>query len=373
MVNSKSTGQTLYQQIYESIKSSILDNTLKSGDKLPNGQSIAEQFHVSQITVTRAMKELEQDGYVKRIRKAGTFVNDISETREKFSNDKPVIAVILPFGEEIGFDIIHGAQEEALKHNIMVTFYNTCQDKEKEYSVIQKMLEMKVNGLAVYPCESNSNIGLFSQLVLDHVPLVFLDRPVWGLPVPVISSNNRKGAFDVTGYTLNRGHKRVAFVCNSIIRQKTELERFIGFVTAMLQYNIPINDSYIVQIKDYSGEAIVEIINCVEKIANHFLQLSEIPTAIICSNDVIAVHLSDCFRSMGYRIPEDFSITGFDNIYLSSSCPVPITTVEQPFQELGAKAVEILVRIISYSGYSGENQSLNTKLIERESVYDLSI
>lgn len=366
------SSQTLYRQIYDVIKNDILNHTLNPGDKLPTDQELTEQYHVSRITATRAMKELEQDGYVKRIRKAGTFVNDISEISKKKTNDNPVIAVILPFGESIGFDIIHGAQEEALKYGIMVTFYNTCQNGELEYSVIQKMLEMKVVGLVVYPCDSCVNISLFSRLLIDHIPLVFLDRPIQGLPIPVVSADNRQGMYDLVSYVLDKGHRRVAFFCNSIIRQQTESERFIGFSSAMLSHEIPVKENYIIQLEEYTNEKVYEIGNYIEKVAKHFLSMEEIPTAIICSNDIHAVSLVNCFQMLGYSVPKDFSITGFDNIYLSSSCSVPVTTVEQPFRELGAKAVNILLQMISYGGYSGENQYLKTKLIERESVCDLN-
>ncbi len=366
-----STKQTLYRKIYESIKSNILNHDLKPGDKLPTDQELTEQFRVSRITATRAMKELEQDGYVKRIRKAGTFVNDIVEISQKKTSDNSVIAIILPFGESIGFDIIHGAQEEALKHGVMVTFYNTCQDGTLEYSIVQKMLEMKVVGLAVYPCTRNDNIELFSQLLIDKVPLVFLDRPIFGLPVPVVSSDNRMGMYNMVSHVLEKGHRRVAFVCNSITQQWTESERFIGFTSAMIEHGMPVNKSYIIQTKEYTGDKMMAIGEYIETIANKFLAMDAMPTAIVCSNDIYAVNLSECFQKKGYRVPQDFSITGFDNTYLSPSSSVPITTVEQPFRQIGASAINVLMQMINNSDYKGEEQRLSTKLIERESVYQL--
>jgi LacI family transcriptional regulator len=98
------------------------------------------------------------------------------------------------------------------------------------------------------------------------------------------------------------------------------------------------------------------------------LDLSPRPTAIVCFNDKVAVGTMQAARERGLRVPQDLSITGFDDIDLSQATDPPLTTVRQPLQEMGRIAVTQLMRVLDGHRPEALHIELATTLVVRDST-----
>jgi LacI family transcriptional regulator len=101
--------------------------------------------------------------------------------------------------------------------------------------------------------------------------------------------------------------------------------------------------------------------------ANALLDLPEPPSAIFASNDVMAMGAMDSIRHRGLRVPDDISIVGFDNIPQSAMVYPPLTTVQQPLEQMGRVATQMLLDMLGQSQFSGRQIDLPTELVQRAS------
>ncbi|GAH66307.1 unnamed protein product, partial [marine sediment metagenome] len=103
------------------------------------------------------------------------------------------------------------------------------------------------------------------------------------------------------------------------------------------------------------------------QVMKRFLKLAEPPTAIFAANDLLALGAMQVIQKKNFRIPEDFSVVGFNDIKLASFVYPPLTTIRQPMLEMGALAVKMLLKIIEEGEFNQKKEVLESKLIIRES------
>lgn len=102
----------------------------------------------------------------------------------------PVISVLLPLGLNLGYEILHGVEEECAKNGFYVTYHNTRYNIGLEKELILKLRDDNICGMIVYPCASDKNMDVFSKMIIDKFPIVLVDRTIDGLDLPYVVSNN---------------------------------------------------------------------------------------------------------------------------------------------------------------------------------------
>lgn len=366
---SNSARIPLYQKIYNEIKEQILSGQYPPGQRIPTELEISEAYSVSRITATRAVKDLETDGYIHRIRKRGSIVNPPEHYRENQSANSS-IAIILPFDMDVSLEICDGAQSRALLYNHTISLFNSAHSKEQERKIIEDLLKMDAQGFIIWPTGMYENIDVFSRIQIQHKPLVFLDFPKVGIHAPCVSADNQKAMRQVTDYVISKGHTRIAF-CGTSIRQKwTEGERFKGYIQALIDHQLIPQEELFVEIlapSPSNEEAPDE--NSTRRALRRLMSLPEPPTAIVCINDTCATHIEREALALDIPIPETLSITGVDNRGICQLMPVPITSVKQNFRGIGEKAVEIIERL--RCGAPCEDKYIfDIEIVERSSVMD---
>ena len=337
----------LYKNIYNDIKDQIESGVLAPGDRIMTETEISEAYGVSRITATRAVRELQADGYIFRVRKRGSIVNPPEKYRES-RNSKTVIPIVLPFDMDVSLDICDGAQRAALAHGYTVAIYNSAHSEQTERDILQELLQADTGGFVVWPVNSFGNLDVFANILLQKKPLVFLDFPKAGIDAPCISIDNCQAVCEITSYVIEKGHRAIAFYGTSIGSRPTEAQRFRGYVEALIAHGIVPREEYMIGIpkaagafeqKDTAGtgsEARAEAALAA------LMSLPEPPTAVICINDTCATYLEKAALKMGIAIPQALSITGFDNRDICSFMPVPITSVRQDFHAIGKAAAELI-------------------------------
>ena len=194
-------------------------------------------------------------------------------------------------------------------------------------------------------------------------PIVAVDPHVGGSTQPVIEAQNFEGALAATRHLLGLGHRRIGFIGG-----RSDLEsarrREAGYRAAHAEAGLPVDEELV-------AEGGFTELSAVDP-SRYLLTLPEPPTAVFSANDLMALRLMRAARELGVSIPTDLSVVGFDNIPEGALGEPPLTTVDQHVQELGRKAVQVLVELIEHPGQHGESEpihiTLPTALIVRRST-----
>ena len=160
-------------------------------------------------------------------------------------------------------------------------------------------------------------------------------------------------------YMLKKGHKKIAHISGDL-NTTTARERMEGYKKALKDYQLEINDDYIIE-GDYTQHSGFEAMQ-------KLLKLKDRPTAVFAANDLSAAGVYKAIFVHGLDIPDDIAVAGHDDIDIASLLRPELTTMRQPKYSMGERAVTVLLRMINNKKIDIEDQVLKTNLIIRESV-----
>lgn len=190
------------------------------------------------------------------------------------------------------------------------------------------------------------------------IPLIFLDREITDDKVSSVLVDNYQGMCSQMEHLIRLGHKRIAFIKGD--NGYDDRKRYLAYVDTLKKHFLPIDNTLILQ-----GNFSYFITK--HNLARAHPSFSNIPDAICCCNDEMAVACIEAFEQAGYSIPEDISICGFDNLYYSSISKIPLTTVINPVREISRKAVDEAIRLLE-EGTHGKCQFVPSELVIRDST-----
>lgn len=176
---------------------------------------------------------------------------------------------------------------------------------------------------------------------------------------PSIRIDNRAAARTMVDYLISLGHRRIG-VISGLKDNPHTIDRLEGYKESLQNAGIPFDKELIAE-GDYtmwSG------LNC----AFQFCNMKNRPTAVFCMNDEMAIGAMQTIKSQGIRVPEDMSVTGFDDIAYAKYCDPSLTTISQPAEEMGKLAMDMLLRIIEGDPLSQTECVLSTEFIIRKST-----
>ncbi|MDT8717907.1 LacI family DNA-binding transcriptional regulator [Clostridium sp. 19966] len=170
--------------------------------------------------------------------------------------------------------------------------------------------------------------------------------------------NFNNGGYKQCEYLIKKGHKLIGFVGNK--HSFKNREKLLGITTAMEDYGISIKEELFFDVDDNLEEKVEELIKCSEK-----------PTAIICQWDFTAMKLIKLLYEKGYKVPEDISVIGSGNSEMSALSIPGLTTLDLNIEYSCEAAVNLLIKRINNPLKPNENITINSNLIERDSVKSL--
>ena len=246
------------------------------------------------------------------------------------------------------FDICRALETDAYTHGYDVLVADTDYNSEHLVRCVRLMIGRRVAGLAVIVSEMDP--GLISELAASKLRVVFYDVGTAGRTMSNIRVNYRRGIELVVEYLHNLNHRRLAFVGHhAALGPLSEREK--AFVETVSRY-APRTEWRTVATQD----------------AREILSSGFQPTAIICVNDVMAVGVLREVREQGLRVPENISVTGFDNIKLSEFSYPPLTTVHIPRDRIGHLAFSMLVPESASGKLPGREIVIDPELVLRDST-----
>jgi LacI family transcriptional regulator len=260
-------------------------------------------------------------------------------------------------------EVARGIEAVAFENGFAVYLCHTGYDVDKELQYINLLHTQRVAGVIWVP--GTSSTAPFDQLKQYGVATVVIDRKVPEREVPAIIADNFHGGYIAADHLIRLGHRRIGFISRPMALSHS-YGRFEGYRAALSDHGIEFDPALVVAT---SGFTLQHGYQATQKL----LLRAPVPTAIFTYNDIVAISAIRCAVSMGYRVPEDISIVGFDDIDQAEfTCPA-LTTVHLPKIEMGQMGAKMLIALIEKKEVNPDLlETLPVELIIRESTAKLT-
>jgi len=256
-------------------------------------------------------------------------------------------------------EIVHVFEETALQNNYEILVTSTVHDPERMKTSVRRMLEHRVEGVAVMTFGMEES--LLDDLKLRNVPLVFVDVGPARPRVSNIRIDYIHGIRQAVQHLVALRHQRIAFITGPLTL-RSAVARKDAFLQSMKEIGLSANPQLIVE-GDHTLEG-------GEGAFGKLLSLPLRPTAVLCSNDMTAIGVMHKSYGEKIRVPHELSVVGFDNIRLSRYLLPPLTTIEMSQTELARLAFQALLQDVQREtpNPQGTEYVLKTQFVQREST-----
>lgn len=315
---------------------------------------IRNKPYVKKSTKEKIQNIIEENGY---------HPDEIARSLVSKKNMNFIGLIISDINNSFFSEVAFGVESEAKKRGYNMILCNTNYLEEEEKKYIDILIRNRATGLLL--ATSTLDDKNIKELLDRKYPFVLITRKVRGLDSNIVSVNHYKSAKMAVNYLIKKGHKKIA---HFTAEENTigVINRLKGYEDALKENNIEFNENFIFK----TGISKIEY---GYKLAQKLLAFTDRPTAIFASDDLLAIGALDCFLEKGYKVPDDFSIMGYDNIKISSLKSINLTTVNQPKFEMGVKSVEILFeQINSKKDFTVIKYYFEAQIVERGSVLDIN-
>jgi len=357
-------GQPKHALICEEIRRAITSGRYLEGQRLPTEAELVKRYDTSRPTVARALRDLQHEGLIARRAGSGTFV------RRAGSEQGHVFGLVIPgLGETEIFEPIcremaRSAQEAhhaLLWASTNISAYSDM--AEQAWQSAQQCIARRVAGVFFAPLEltpngESTNERIVQALDAARVPIVLLDRDLYRHPrrshYDRVGIDNRMAGFTLTDHLLKLGCRKIGFF-NRPCSAETVFGRLSGYREALERYGITPQPAWAVEGDPSSAEVVRE-----------YLQASGVD-AVVCANDITAANIMRALDLLDIKTPQSVRIVGVDDVKYASLLRVPLTTLHQPCQHIGAAAVRALTERIANPDLPVRDILFQSRLVVRES------
>ena len=336
-----------YKQLQSEIERLIAENVLKVDTRLPGENEFFNKLGLSRTTIRDALQALEETHLIYRVHGNGTFIGSKpasfskKKDKERSGKVKHVIGVMVPnITNEIYPFIIDGIERTVSSRHICVFSANSGGSCEREYRIINEMLNSSIEGLILEPLYSDVNSKeerLVSLLEKLNIPVVIINNDIPAFNCSKVMQDDAEGGRLATEHLLNHGHKRIAYIYNDIIG--AAYERRKGYRAALSAAGIAHDPALEMSYNDEEGLVYPGYIFTKQLLEKKDMGV----TAIFYFNDDLALQGLAAAQSLNLEIPRDLSIVGFDDISRSRLSGIQLTTVSHPKALLGTWAASLLL------------------------------
>lgn len=356
-------GKAKYFTLMEQLKEDILSGRIQAGEKLPSENELAAQYGISRHTVRKALSILENEGYVTAYHGKGTFCSERMIHRHNSHN----IAVVTTYISDYIFPrLIQGMDRVLTANGYSIILKNTGNSRTNEAKVLQEMLTKPIDGLIIEPSKSQilcKHLNLYEMLDKYDIPYVFIqgNYPQM-LDKPRIQMDDCRGGYLLTKYLIETGHKRIAGVFKADDSQGEQ--RHLGYTKALQEAGILYDPELVVWFHTEDRKSKPPLM--MRLMQKQGIQMD----AVVCYNDQIAMLVVRALQECGLSVPEDISVTGYDNSLIAEAGQMGLTTIAHPQEKLGEMAAELILEQIRKvpSSESRVERLIQPELIVRQST-----
>ena len=347
----------------------MADQPVKKAKRVDNGpermdiRTIARAANVSIATVSRTINHVAtvNPEIAKRVWKVIDELDYFPNTQARalVSGRSRLFGLIVseitnPFFPEL----IQGFEDIAVEHGYEILVSSTNYDPQRMAHCIRRMLERKVEGVAVMTFGIEE--PLLEQLAKRKVPMVFIDVAPERPGISLLKIDYRHGMLQGVQHLVALGHRDIAFITGPAKLHSAQ-SRTAAFSRSLKECGITPNPAWLLE-GDHTLEGGIAA-------TEQLLSAKPMPTAVMCSNDMTAIGVLHKLYRAGLRVPDDLSVIGFDNIHISEVTIPPLTTIQMSRYELARAAFTALcAQVEDPEGAHQREYNISTDLVVREST-----
>ena len=326
-------------------------------------RSVASQARVSIATVSRTINHMQTVDAVlaARVWKAVDELNYFpnSQARALVSGKSKLLGLIIsditnPFFPEL----IQEFEKVAVEQGYEILIGSTNYEPKTMELCARRMFERQVDGVAIMTFGIEQ--FLLDRFASDDVPVIFIDIPSAQPRSDILSVDYRAGIWEGVQHLTALGHRKLAFISGPL-QHRSASARKSAFLDCLRSAGMTPDGRWLIE-GDHTLEGGRD---AMQKI----LALSNRPTAIMCSNDMTAIGVQHALFDASLRVPEDFSLIGFDNIHLAEYTIPPLTTVQMSCKELAQAAMTSLLSRLQPREARVETEArITTRLVVRRTT-----
>jgi LacI family transcriptional regulator len=301
---------------------------------------IARLAGVSKATVSRVLNrkpdvDPETRARVQQIIDEQGFVPNLVATVQAGGRSRFVGMLVQSLTWPLIHEVMQGVAEIIENSDYELILYNITHTSDRATTIDRVFAKNLTSGiLAVFPGQS---VQYLETLADQGHPIVVIDDQGKPTRAPWVGADNRSGSRDAVRHLLNLGHRRIAHI-QGPAKYACSWERYQGYCDALAEANISL-DPRLIRVGDFEAPSGY---TC----AQALLGLSDPPTAVYAGSDLMAYGFIQYAEDHGVRIPHDVALIGFDDILASAHTRPALTTVRQPFYEMGRRGIELLLSLI---------------------------
>lgn len=332
---------------------------MQPGDKqIPTLADVAERAGVSTATVSRCLNtpdrviERTRERVMRAVQELGYAPN--FNARALAARRSSTFGAVIPTMENAIFARgLQAFQEELHRHGITLLVASSQYQPEVEEEQVQALVARGADALLLIGYDRSK--ALYDFLRKRGVPVAVAWAFDPNTSLATIGFDNHAAMSELAEIVLEKGHRKIAVISANLQGNDRARARVEAIHSAMQQAGIA------------EAPRLVEVTYGVETGAQAFREIMTSgpkPTVVMCGNDVIAVGAMQAAREMGLSVPDDVSITGFDDIELARVVTPALTTVHVPHKEMGLRAAQMLVAMTK-EGAAPQAQKLTTTVAFR--------
>lgn len=315
-------------------------------------RTIQDHSSISEKTKKKVRLIMKELGYQPNLAARG-LVNQNTRT----------IGIILPVSDGVVFqnpfflEMIRGISKTCNEKKYMVAIASGTTEEELLESIQMMAKGGRADGFIILYSKKEDQ-------VIDYLHQEKLNYAIIGKPyqheneILYVDNDNQLAGKDATNYMIGLNHQKIAYICNDMDEMVTA-ERLSGYQLALATANIAIDPAYVIA-EDFKG------IEYKQRLAALFLA-EEHPTAVVASDDIVAMSLSNLLKDVGLSVPNDVSIISFNNSIFAEMTQPALTSIDVHIDYLSSQVVEKLVEFIEGRQTIAMKVILPHKIIERDS------
>ncbi|TFZ51129.1 LacI family DNA-binding transcriptional regulator [Serratia proteamaculans] len=248
-----------------------------------------------------------------------------------------ILGVVVPtFSNPVFAEQLQAMEVIAQQQGYSLLVATTDYQPENEVRIVESLLRQRVDGLILTVADAE-NSRVLTLLEQEDIPVVLVHNPAVSAGVPSVCVDNYRAMYDVTTHLLQLGHHHIGMLTGPMWQSDRARLRYQGHQQAMRD----------------GGLASLPVIEMPGHTRSHFsrlepyLQGPQALTALLCSNDLLALSTIGGLMRAGYRVPDQVSVVGFDGIALGQSLFPSLCSVVQPQDELGRTAITNMLALLA--------------------------
>ena len=324
---------------------------------------IADRLNISTVTVSKALanKDGVGDDLRKQIKALAEEMGYKTKNTAGISENGKLtgnIGILIPsrfFSKDYSFYwyIFNHLSSELLNRNYY-SIMELLSTEDEQNIILPRMLnDKKVDGIIILGQVSTNYI----EAIHSHFDnFILMDFYTNQMSLDCVSNDDYYCSYMLTSYVISQGHKNIRFVGN--FNATTSIrDRYMGFQKAMLENNIETTLKDIIDDRDpVSGKITIQ------------LPQDNMPTAFVCNCDLTAATVIDELTALGYKVPDDISVTGFDNYLSPDRISIPLTTVYIKPEDTASVAADLIIKKINGEPYIHGRHLVSGSIVIRDSV-----